>query len=189
MFSCLLKSKNFLSNSKSFFSCIAKNFKVEWNWMHFQKLCFPTIEVAAVHPIYYIIHSFFWRSSFGLGRLQNASQTRPRAIILIFLLFFIRSILRGKQSTKMNLSHRLHLEWKKLRELLILLKDIAVEKMIIVTIDQKSCKRIFICGSACICSSVFGLCCIYHYSSPGVLQVIAQTTHSTNWFKNGINNP
>ena len=45
--------------------------------------------------------------------------------------------------------------------------------MIIVTIDQKSCKRILICGSACICSSVFGLFCIYHYSFPGVLQVIA----------------
>ena len=54
-----------------------------------------------------------------------------------------------------------------------LLKDFAVEKMIIVTIDQKSCKRILICGSACICSSVFGLFCIYHYSFPGLLQVIA----------------
>ena len=176
--------------------------------MHFRKLCFPTIEVAAVHPIHCISHSFFWRSSFGFGRLQNASPTRPRAIILIFLLFFIRSIPCGKQSTKMNSSHRLHLEWKKLLELLILLKNIAVEKMIIVTIDQKSCKRIFICGSACICSSVFGLCCIYHYSSPGVLQVISllyyvgvsrfgiswiawtfETTNSTNWFKNGIKNP
>ena len=158
--------------------------------MHFRKLCFPTIEVAAVHPIHCISHSFFWRSSFGFGRLQNASPTRPWAFILIFLLFFIRSSPCGKQSTKMNSSHRFHLEWKKLRELLILLKDIAVEKMIIVTINQKSCKRIFICGSACICSSVFGLCCIYQYSSPGVLQVIAQTTHSsTNWFKNGINNP
>ena len=78
--------------------------------MHFRKLCFPTIEVAAVHPIHCISHSFFWRSSFGFGRLQNASPTRPRAIILIFLLFFIRSILRGKQSTKMKSSHRLHLD-------------------------------------------------------------------------------
>ena len=86
---------------------MAKNLKVEWNWMHFRKLCFPTIEVAAVHPIHCIIHAFFWRSSFGFGRLQNASPTRPRAIILIFLLFFIRSILRGKQSTKMKSSHRL----------------------------------------------------------------------------------
>ena len=85
--------------------------------MHFRKLCFPTIEVAAVHPIHCIIHSFFWRSSFGFGRLQTASSIRLRAIILIFLLFFIRSIPRGKQSTKMNSSHRLHLEWKKLREL------------------------------------------------------------------------
>ena len=176
--------------------------------MHFRKLCFPTIEVAAVHPIHCIIHAFFWRSSFGFGRLQNASPTRPWALILIFLLFFIRSSPCGKQSTKMNSSHRFHLEWKKLRELLILLKDIAVEKMIIVTIDQKSCKRIFICGSACIFSSVFGLCCIYHYSSPGVLQVIAplcyvgvsrfgiswiawtfEISNSTNWFKNGIKNP
>ena len=122
------------------------------------------------NPLY---HSFFWRSSFGFGQLQNASPTRPWAIILIFVLFFIRSIPCGKQSTKMNSSHRLHLKWKKLRELLVLLKDIAVEKMIIVTIEQKSCKRIFICGSACICSSVFRLCCIYHSSFPGVLQVIA----------------
>ena len=63
--------------------------------------------------------------------------------------------------------------WKKLQVLLIVLNDIAVEKTLIVTIDQKSCKRILICGSACICSSVFGLFFIYHYSFPEVLQVIA----------------
>ena len=63
--------------------------------------------------------------------------------------------------------------WKKLQVLLYVLNDIAVEKRIIVTIDQKSCKRTLICGSACICSSVFGLFCIYHYSFPGVRQVIA----------------
>ena len=38
-----------------------------------------------------------------------------------------------------------------------LLNDIMVEKLLIVTIDQKSCTQLLICGSECICSSVFGL--------------------------------
>ena len=82
-----------------------------------------------------------------------------------------------------------------------LFKDIAVEKLIIVTINKKSCKRILICGSACICSLVFELFCIYHHSFPGVLQANAllycvgtsrfgiswiafETSNSTNSFKN-----
>ena len=83
------------------------------NGIYFRKICSPTIEVAAFRPIHCIVHSFFWRNSFGFARLQNASPTRPRAIILVFLLFFIRSIPRGgKRSTKMKSSHRLHLDVK-----------------------------------------------------------------------------
>ena len=81
--------------------------------MHFRKLCFPTIEVVAVQPTHCINHPFFWSSNFRFGRLQNASPTRPRAIILVFLLFFIRSVPRGgKRSTKMKSSYRLHLDVK-----------------------------------------------------------------------------
>ena len=83
------------------------------NWIYFRKISFPTIEVGAFHAIHSIIHLFFWRSSFGFGRLQIASPTRPRAIISNFLLFFIRRIPRGKQLTKMKLSRRLHLDVKK----------------------------------------------------------------------------
>ena len=157
------------------------------NGIYFRKICYPTIEVAAFRPIHCSVHSFFWGKSFGFARLQNASPTRPRAIILIFLLFFIRnrSIPCGKQSTKMNSSHRLHLEWKTLRKLLILLKDIAVEKMVILTIDQKSCKRIFICGSACICSSVF--VGTSRFGISWIAWTIA-TNNSRNWLKSASNN-
>ena len=169
--------------------------------MHFRKLCFPTIELAAVHPIHCIIHSFFWRTSCGFTQLQNASPTRPRAIILIFFFSSLEAFLVVvNDQPKWNLRIDCIWMWKTLQGLL---KDVVVETMIIVTIDQKSCKRILICGSACICSSVFGLFCIYHYSFRGVFQVIAllycvgtsrfgiswiawtfETTNSRNWLKN-----
>ena len=125
------------------------------NWIYFRKISFPTIEVGAFHAIHCIIHLFFWRRNFNFGRLQIDSPTRPQGIILIFSSFlhlkdslwqtinqneFVASIASGCE--------------KSCKSCLGVLKDIAVEKMIFVTIDQKSCKRILICRSACFSYAV-----------------------------------
>ena len=107
-----------------------------------------------------------------------------------FFSFFIGSIPRLEDQSKVKYLLRLHLNvkkvasasqgsiWSKKCESLgsskkvangfsfvsqnayELLKDVMVEKIWIVMIDQKSCTRLLICGSECICSSVFGWFCI-----------------------------
>ena len=42
-----------------------------------------------------------------------------------------------------------------------LLKDVIIEKTLIVTIDQKSCTRLLICGSESICGTVLGVVCMH----------------------------
>ena len=44
------------------------------------------------------------------------------------------------------------------------------KKKLVVTIDQKTCKRLLICGLECIPCPVFGLCCMYRFSFAVVLQ-------------------
>ena len=62
--------------------------------------------------------------------------------------------------------------WKKLG---MLLTNIMVKKTLIVTIDQKSCKLLLICGCKRIYNSNFGWFCMYHFSFPELrLQTIAR---------------
>ena len=139
--------------------------------------------------------SFLWRSSFGFGRLQIACPTRPRAIILIFLLCSFKAFLTLDERTENEPSRRLNAwfasAWKKTaicfsriseskkcsslrsskkvasgfsfvgQNAYELLKDVIVEKTLIVTIDQKSCTRLLICGSESICGTVLGVVCMH----------------------------
>ena len=82
----------------------------------------------------------------------------------VFFFFSLETSIVLKHQPKIKSPHRLHLNVKK--KLAWLLTDIMVEKRLIVTNDQKSCKRLLICGSQCICSWVFGLFCIYHFHFP-----------------------
>ena len=72
----------------------------------------------------------------------------------VFFFFSLETSIVLKHQPKIKSPHRLHLNVKK--KLAWLLTDIMVEKRLIVTNDQKSCKRLLICGSQCICSSVLG---------------------------------
>ena len=132
--------------------------------IYFRKIYFPTIRVPAIHSIHFMRNSLFKRNSsifwtIAKCRSQSATSNYPE-----FSSFFIRNHPRVKTTTKIKSPHRLHLNVKK--KLAWLLTDIMVEKRLIVTNDQKSCKRLLICGSQCICSSVFGLFCIYHFHFP-----------------------
>ena len=115
----LLKKKNFLTRSKSFcFFAYPRILQFSWsktllNERYFRKIHFPTIAVPAFRSINFIIRAFFRRSSFGLGRLQNAGSTRPRVIIEFFLFFFISSILHVQEESKIKSSYWLHLDVKK----------------------------------------------------------------------------
>ena len=79
-----------------------------------------------------------------------------------FLLFFIRSIPRVRRPTKNQIIASIAFGCEK--NLGMLLTDIMVEKTLIVTIDQKSCKLLLICGRKRIYSSIFGWFCMYHFS-------------------------
>ena len=132
------------------------------------------MKVGAFHPIHCMIHLFFWRSSFWFWTIANCLSNSATSNYLDFFFFSsLEGFLVVNNQPKWTRRVDCIWMWKKLRRLPLVLNDIAVEKMIIVTIEQKSCKPILICGSACICSSVFELFCICHYSVPGVLQVIA----------------
>ena len=193
-------------------------FKVEThlNEIYFGKIYFPTIAVPAFHWIHFIMHSSFRRSNFGFGRLENAGPTRPRPITPIFLFSLIKSIPRFKRPTENQIIASIASGCENAspensgrksvnrydRPNMVANAFSAVEKTLILTLDQTNCNRILICGSECICSSVFGLFCMYHFSFPGVLQVIAllrrvetsrfriswiawtfEATNSTNWLK------
>ena len=100
-------------------------------------------------------HLWFW--TIANCRSHSATTNYPD-----FLLFFIRSIPRVRRPTKNQIIASIAFRCEK--NLGMLLTGTMVEKTLIATIDQKSCKLFLICGRKRIYSSIFGWFCMYHFS-------------------------
>ena len=70
-----------------------------------------------------------------------------------------------------------------------LLMDNMLGKMVIVTTEQKSCTHLLICGSHCICRSVFRFFCMYHFffCSSAYLESMRHSKASLNTFWTELN--
>ena len=129
--------------------------------IYFRKIYFPTIRVTAFH-----LFQLSWTHSSKRAALVWDDCKMPvllghEQLSWFFFFFSLKSNPGFIRSTKNWIVASIASRCQK--KLQALLKHIMVEKHVIVTIDQKTCKRILICGSECICIPVFRLFCMYQF--------------------------
>ena len=162
-----MKSKNFLNNSKSFFFSLHIQEFSGWVKYLFGKYILQRFEKRLCNQsIGSSIHSSeeqlrFWTIA---KRLFYSATSK-----ISWFFFFCSSEAFLVLTINRKFNRRVNFTLKRQKSWSDLLMDNMLGKMVIVTTEQKSCTHLLICGSHCICSSVFVLFCMYQFSFPEVL--------------------